>query len=250
MKTLQSLGIIMIAVLAACCNEEQPVIQVDPTVRMTISHTFDGNAISINNVQYATNDNVIGFSTVSYYLSGFEFKKADGTWYSLPNRYELIRGEESLSDTIEFRELPKGAYTGVRFKLGIDSLNNHADPALWPNDHALSLMRGGLMHWSWNAGYIFLKLEGRYKRTDGRIDGLYSYHIGRDDLISSYTFENMNFNYNEETVDLKLKFQLEKFFDSPHAHVISDSSGFTHSSFGDEVAEILHGNMVDIFTMD
>lgn len=249
MKAIQIVVLALIFFFAAC-KEEQPIVQVDPMLRMAISHTFDGNDISINNVQYETGSNTIGVSTISYYLSDFAFRKSDGSWYAVPNRHELIRGEINLKDTLVFDDLPKGAYTGVRFKLGVDSLNNHADPALWPNEHPLSLMQGGQMHWSWNAGYIFWKLEGRYKRNDGRIDGLYSYHIGRDDLISTYTFDQVNFNFNDEVIDVKLALKLENFFNTPHAHVINDSSGFTHSSFGDELADILHGNMSDLFTLE
>lgn len=249
MKAIQTV-VLAAAILLTACNEEQPVVPVDPELRIAISHTFDGSPIAINNVQYETAANTIGVSTLSYYLSGFEFKKADGSWVTLPDSFMLVRGELNLKDTLSFKDLPKGAYTGVRFMLGVDSLTNHADPALWPNEHPLSLMQGGLMHWSWNAGYIFLKLEGRYKRNDGRIDGLFSYHIGRDDLANTYTFYDINFNFNEEVVDLKLNFKVDRFFESPHAHVISDSSGFTHSSFGDDVAEILHGNMFDLFTLE
>jgi hypothetical protein len=249
MKAIQTAAVALVFLLAAC-NEEQPAVPVDPVLRIAIGHTFDGQPLTINNIQYETPANTIGFSTISYYLSGFEFKKSDGNWFAVPDRVELIRGELNLKDTLVFKDLPKGAYTGVRFTLGVDSMNNHADPALWPNEHPLSLMKGGQMHWSWNAGYIFLKLEGRYKRNDGRIDGLFSYHIGRDDLATKFTFENVDFNFNDEVIDLGLNFRADRFFATPHVHTISDSSGFTHSSFGDEVADILHGNMFDIFTLE
>ncbi|MFN3528390.1 MAG: MbnP family protein [Bacteroidia bacterium] len=239
--------------LLSCCKEKpdpEPPIQSEVVgVKMVLDHQFDNQTLSLNDAIYATTNNTIGVSVFSYYLSNFEFKRPDGTWHKL-DQYELINAHEKIVDTIVFKDLPKGSYTGMRFTLGVDSANNHADPALWPNEHPLGLLRAAAMHWSWNAGYIFLKLEGSYRKDQSPQPGYYSYHIGRSELITQYEFEDVAFNYDEKSVYIPTRFRVKNFFDTPHAHLIADTSFFTHSSIGDQVADILHGNMGDLFEIN
>jgi hypothetical protein len=58
-------------------------------------------------------------------------------------------GEVSGVDNVE----------GLKFSVGIDPENNHADPASWPSGHPLAPQVPS-MHWGWSAGYRFIALEG------------------------------------------------------------------------------------------
>jgi uncharacterized repeat protein (TIGR04052 family) len=49
---------------------------------------------------------------------------------------------------------PAGAYSGLRFTLGVPFALNHADPAV-----AEPPLDQTVMHWHWNAGYKFLRAE-------------------------------------------------------------------------------------------
>jgi hypothetical protein len=241
------------SIMLVSCKEKKPVEQPKPqperpAVKLVIRHVFGERTLVPNENTFNTLHNSIGISNLSYFLTNFQFQRPDGSWHAL-EQFELIEAHLKNPDTIVFENLPKGAYTGMRFLLGIDSVNNHADPALWPNEHALGLMRAGGMHWSWNAGYIFLKVEGHY-RTNNTQPGIYSYHIGRTELVTPYEFEALNFNFNNESVVLNARFDLKNFFNQPHAHIIADTSGFTHSSIGDPKAEILHANSFDLISFE
>ena len=64
--------------------------------------------------------------------------------------------KESDADSKHFTipNVPVGDYTGITFTIGVDSLRNVAGAqsgALDPSNN---------MFWSWNTGYIFLKMEG------------------------------------------------------------------------------------------
>lgn len=63
------------------------------------------------------------------------------------------RGSEALFTTLAF-EVPDGAYTGLSFAVGVPFEQNHANPALASGPLAL-----GGMHWSWQAGYKFLRFD-------------------------------------------------------------------------------------------
>ncbi|MCB9745595.1 MAG: metallo-mystery pair system four-Cys motif protein [Alphaproteobacteria bacterium] len=66
-------------------------------------------------------------------------------------------------------EVPAGEYTGLRFTLGVPFELNHADPAT-----AESPLNLTTMHWNWQGGYKFLRLD---LSTTGLPDGWFM-HLG------------------------------------------------------------------------
>lgn len=253
MKKMYALFILLLVVLSACKEKSTPAPDPDPQpvrngVYLRMEHLFQGSPLSYGSVAWPTINNNIGVNNLTYYLSGFEFQKQDGSWEKV-GAYAMFTAHEKSTDTVYLGTLPNGTYQAVRFFLGVDSVANHADPALWPNDHPLGLMRAAPMHWSWNAGYIFMKLEGRYRTANPLLDGFFSFHIGRDDLITSYQLNGLQVEGGANKQYLKMKFDVAPFFNTPHAHVLSDTSFFTHSAFGDPIANILHGNMGNLISI-
>lgn len=69
-------------------------------------------------------------------------------------RHDL--GEKSFA----LGEVPVGVYEGVRFKVGLAGLTNRIDPTQVPDGHPLAKQVDRNNHWSWNAGYLFLRMDG------------------------------------------------------------------------------------------
>lgn len=88
-----------------------------------------------------------------------DFEDASGT---------CINGTEQTRGYVE-GTVPAGAYTGLRFDVGLPFEKNHRDPTLQPSP--LNLSR---LFWSWNAGYKFLRLD---MRTTGQPRG-WMLHLG------------------------------------------------------------------------
>lgn len=238
--------------LTACKEETKTPPSPDPGsqpdakgVFVVIEHLFGNQSINFGSVEYSTINNTVGVSNLTYYLSGFGLQRQDGSWQEIAG-YHMVVAQDKPIDTLALGSVPVGIYNAVRFHIGVDSVTNHGDPAVWPNSHPLSLMRGGQMHWSWNAGYIFMKMEGRYRKQAAE-NGFYSYHIGRDDLITPVTITGLNINGGDNRSMVPLVFDAAQFFNTPHVHALADTSAFTHSGYGDAVADILHGNMFGLF---
>ena len=76
-----------------------------------------------------------------------------------------IEGSYVLANAFVDEVHPLGQVSGVesveglKFFVGVDPENNHADPVLWPADHPLALQVPS-MHWGWSGGYRFIALEG------------------------------------------------------------------------------------------
>ena len=78
-------------------------------------------------------------------------------------------GTEGTNALVRGAALDDGEIEGVRFTIGVPEDRNHADPTTAPSP--LNLLS---MHWSWNAGYKFLRVDGR---TPGLATGFFV-HLG------------------------------------------------------------------------
>jgi hypothetical protein len=98
---------------------------------------------------------------MDYFLSGLQITHDGGKTIVLPDLYVLV----SLDDNQEKTIIDLGSHSltnieKITFYLGLDSLTNHSDPALWQIGHPLG-PRIPSMHWGWAAGYRFIALEGK-----------------------------------------------------------------------------------------
>ena len=66
---------------------------------------------------------------------------------------------------------PAGQYSGIRFTLGVDSVRNFSGAQTGVLDPANG------MFWTWNSGYIMVKLEGNSSSAPTP-DNKFEYHVG------------------------------------------------------------------------
>ena len=104
-----------------------------------------------------------------YYVSNVKLIKHDGTKYEVPNSYFLIDANDTNSLIAELSNIPGGKYTGIEYMIGVDSARNVSGS----QTGALDPVNG--MFWSWNQGYIFMKLEGQSSASS---NNSFVYHIG------------------------------------------------------------------------
>src|SRR6185312_7848079 len=84
--------------------------------------------------------------------------------------YHLIDFSDSASTTVPLR-VPEGVYDEIHFLLGVDSIEQTGGA----QTGALDPARG--MFWTWNTGYLSLKLEGTSPDSKEPFHA-FSYHIG------------------------------------------------------------------------
>lgn len=126
----------------------------------------------------------------NYYISNIKLLKNDGSAVIVPrdSSYFLIK-EENPSQTILLHNIPAGDYSGITFTIGVDSLKNTAP--VEERTGCLDPATGGAgMYWSWNSGYIFLKMEGHSDTATSK-DKKFRYHIGGFGGYSSPMFNNI-----------------------------------------------------------
>ncbi len=109
-------------------------------------------------------------SRFRYYLSNIKLKKTDGTEVNLPG-YFLVDEADPESKSITLSHVPEGNYHALSFTIGVDSLHNCSGA----QSGALDPVNG--MFWTWNTGYIFMKMEGHADASTSP-GHIFEYHIG------------------------------------------------------------------------
>lgn len=111
----------------------------------------------------------LNYVTFSYYVSNIQLKDIDGNWWKEEESYYLVDLNNVSSQMLKIKSIPDGAYTAIRYTLGVDSLRNVSGA----QTGALSTTNG--MFWSWNTGYIMVKAEGLSPNSS---TGSFTFHLG------------------------------------------------------------------------
>lgn len=146
-----------------------------------IAFTDTVSALSANAYTNAAG-NKYTVNQVRYWVSNVVLYTEDGKSYAEPNSYHLVEYTPTASkEAFTVSGVPVGHYTKISYSIGVDSVPNHD----------LTKKAGDLdekigMSWTWDTGYIFFKMEGRFERTNGS-KGYYWYHIGLDGNYKTLT---------------------------------------------------------------
>lgn len=134
----------------------------------------------------------------------------------------------------ELMNVQTGAYTDIRFDVGLPRQINHSDPtsALPPLDLAQQDM-----YWEWNSGYIFLLIEGQLinEKKDR-----FHFAIGGDNKIMPFAHGNL-FNVvplvqveKGKITTLHFTFDVNKLLkngDGSHYSLTSEKSRIVHGGY-------------------
>jgi hypothetical protein len=168
-KYFAFLAIAFISVFTFSCKEDPDT---DPDlpgeVILEFDHVVGTNALVLDD-QEDTNGDKFTVSRFKYYISNIILKKADGTEYKQPESYHLIDESVPASKIVNIKDIPAGEYTNLTFTIGVDSTRNVSGAQTGALDPANG------MFWTWNSGYVFVKLEGTSPQSQ---NGGLVFHIG------------------------------------------------------------------------
>jgi len=257
MKNLFALSIIFLVstTLFSCKKkaEEDPAPASEVgKFRIEFEHLVGEDPLEFNtaNTQYTNNlSETFNVTMFKYYISNVILKKADGSEYVVPESYFLIDAANPTSSLITVKGIPVGNYKSIKFTLGVDSTRNVSGSQTGALDPA------NAMFWSWNNGYIFLKMEGTSPQST-EMDNMYMYHIGG--------FKNANNTNALQTVERSFGMDVLRISTTgnPQIHMMVDASEVlktpTDISFATTAMVHMPGalpisiaeNYADMFTVD
>jgi hypothetical protein len=175
MKKINVLSLVVLFVATLfimSCNNDDDEPKSEPTtgkVILEFEHVFDGDAFTFGEKYTTSNGDEITPSKLLYYVTNISLSNDDGSVeHTIDESYFLVDASKPESMKLELADIPNGDYTKVNYLIGVDEARNTAGA----QDGALDVVNG--MFWSWNMGYIFMKMEGTY----GANADQFSYHIG------------------------------------------------------------------------
>jgi hypothetical protein len=159
----------LIITVSACKKDDDTPSETFGDFRIELEHKFGAADFAFGTPYTNAAGESLTFSTAKYYISNVVLHKADGTTWSPAESYFLVDAAVPASTILTIEDAPTADYTELEFTIGVDSTRNVSGA----QDGALSIANN--MFWSWNSGYIFIKMEGSSPQAPGNA---FTYHIG------------------------------------------------------------------------
>jgi cytochrome c peroxidase len=218
-----------------------PCVAAAPVMRLQVEAVAGDRALSLHEKLTVPTNGAVAISRLDLLLSGLALQRADGTWLESRDWTAFLSvAKNRVAATAD--GMPAEEFRAIRFRVGVDAATNHSDPNQRPPEDPLHPDVCGL-HWSWQDGYIFLALEGRWLDAGSGSNG-FSFHLGNDE--------------NATTVELPVRFRgggpltVQITLD---AVKLLDGVDFkrdgtsTHSRPGDPIATQLKANLPRAFSV-
>lgn len=186
--------------------------------------------IKLDSIYTTPEGYLIKFTDVKFYLSRVV---SDSREISMACLFDLRNSQYKLVDTLGTSD----GLSSISGNIGIDSLLNHSDPTMYSNESPLNISNAGLMHWSWNMGYIFINIEGKLDTIPDGIELLdhnFSFHVGSDDYIQAFEIQNLEWNeLGDSLSESNLVLDLYELFHGSNP-IDLKTEYFSHSAAGQE----------------
>jgi hypothetical protein len=161
--SLKSLSLLLVvaAVMASCHKHDDIKYAEKGDLEIEFAHRAGDRLFNYNQNYVTAAGDTVNFETFNYFVSNFKLTKEDGSEYIVPKDdcYFLVEHGTDVTRTIKLKDIPGGRYKSVSFMIGVDSLKSTSP--ISERTGALDPIKDAAgMYWSWNSGYIFLKLEG------------------------------------------------------------------------------------------
>ncbi len=253
---MKSIFVILVAFLlfTSCKKDEKEVTPTPTNTTQTLDFHWHTNVDTLDvayGVEFRTaSGRKFNISDLRYYVSNFVLIKKDGTSYPIPETVFLINPNNR---DYSLGKVPVGEYKGFTFQFGIDSARNHMDPTTYSASNPLSIQSPNI-HWDWNPGYIFLKLEGKVDTTaaaNGTANFDYFYHVGLDANRKTVDFSNSPFTIvSGSDKEIHFEFDLLKALANVDMRIENATHSMGPGMEGMQLATKIANNMVDAFDVE
>lgn len=240
--------LLMIAsgVLWACSGLGGTVVK-DTSAPATVSLVFQ-NEVKASPVVLRDSSYVNPFgeqytiSKLRYYVSHITLVSESGS-YTFAKHY-LVDQADDESQTIKF-DAPEGVYKSMHFLLGVDSLHNVSGAQTGALDPTKD------MFWTWNTGYVMLKMEGNSPAST-LFNQKYEFHTGGFSGPWS-VLQNIQLNFEEPVLftptggtQFFISADINKLWKGNHSIKIADDANITAPG---KLAQSLSENYARMFSL-
>jgi len=214
----------LITILSCSNNDDEEIQNTEPgNIQLKFENGFNnlGNIVLNQTTQTSSNGQKHQFSTLKYVISNISLIDENGNEfkynYNNPDKGAFIINQAEAKGGIVYAnltEIPKGNYKKIKLGLGISPtaylIGQDGQGIFWGK----AKQEG--MAWSWSAGYIFTKLEGKYGTSSA--DTEFMNHTGN---MGDTTVNGTADLYREVVLDLPTTARVSKEI-TPSIHILAD----------------------------
>ena len=145
-------------------------------LHLNFIHVVGEKPLLIDSLRYENSGREIySLTRLDWLATGFSLTTASGKMIALPGKTAFIplRG-----GSLTLPGLPAEDVVSITFHIGPDASANHSDPAGYPASHPLH-PEVNKLHWDWQGGYIFMAIEGHWRKAGEKLPGGFAYHFAR-----------------------------------------------------------------------
>lgn len=161
---------------------------IETNLKIHFKLTFKDQPLILNQKYLSDKKDSLEIVNFKIYLSNFEIQYNDNSFLKEKNSVHLIDIKNPASVNLSIPNNPQKIISKINFNIGIDSLSSVSGAM----EGDLDPMNG--MYWSWQSGYINMKLEGKSSScTTPKKE--FQFHIGG--------YESPNYAMRPVTLDIK-----------------------------------------------
>lgn len=238
---LRAMWVVLGSVCLVACDSSTSALTEQTTLNLRIdayvgAERIHGERDKLINFQrdYRVDGRSLTMHSAHIYVSEITLLKADGTTHTFqdenPSTFvaetetgarvphtvtdKVLLFRHALGQDQHFLGLVElGAYTGIRFKLGLEGLTNRIDASdVWAKDHPLGSRDDFINYWSPEKGYIFLRMDGRIDSDkDGSQESQWAVHLGTSEFVNTLEFAHDFTLTHGEPAEIHLKVDYAQF---------------------------------------
>lgn len=249
---------LLLVTLSACVNTKKAYLEAKPsaTIEFVYIPMVDNNPFYFDSVYVNPAGESFSISNLKFFMSDIAFSRsntaeraahsdaaAQGVFFVDLTEAKLDTATGFLHHTTHFT-MQAGAYSDIRFTIGVPRGLNHSDPTQAP--YPLNVGNAE-MFWEWNSGYIFFLAEGRSAVAE---DSLLHLAVGGDTHIMPVSFGDI-FNavpliqVKENAVTrIYVKLNVKTIFKNTYNVAYSFKSADASVVHGGMYADILRNNIL------
>ena len=214
--------------------EKKPVA-LKENLKITLQPVYGSNNLSLDDTILTVEGYKVQFTEVKCYFSAI---KNGGNTLAEAGLFDFKENGTFLLQA----EGKKEDYSSMSAFLGVDPAVNHNDPSAFANNSPLNIAIANDMHWDWNPGYIFIKVEAK---VDTIVDGsdnlnhFVIFHVGTDAFVQNMNFNSLNWQTVSEHLHLlPLKLDMAKFLQNGAQTIDLKTEYTSHSAAGQETLSL------------
>lgn len=213
----------------------------DPaTLSLTVQPKWGSDNLRLNTV-YSSTYGYMNFSSFGMYLSHIKLVKTDNSEVEVDSMALINYADNAIK--IDLRAV-EGSYKGIKFGIGLDSLQNSISPAQ-VDDH--SAYKPDVLYWPLGLDHLFIAMEGHSGSTSS-LGNIFFYHIGTNAMYRTTEVDQPFSIAAGSSTDLTLAADVSKVFSGVNGVNVLTQPG-THSTDSVGIAAKVADNFTQIFTL-